>query len=229
MNAYLLINILVIAIPLLLSFEKKIRFYKKFIPLIISIIVTGIPFLIWDSIAVSDGDWSFNDHYLCGIKIFNLPLEEIFFFISVPYSLLFLFECVRYYIKNKVYIKYFNLMALISIVFLIAGFLSIGRSYTSTVFFFCGVIFALIYILNRKEFFSKHVLVTVLLSFIPFFIVNYLLTSLPVVLYNSGSITNFRLLTIPVEDVFYSLSMISSWLFIFISCEKFFEKKSPAN
>ncbi|MDZ4711652.1 MAG: lycopene cyclase domain-containing protein [bacterium] len=229
MSAYLLINIFIISIPLFLSFEKKIRFYKKIIPVIISIILTGIPFLIWDSIAVSDGDWSFNDHYLSGIKILNLPLEEIFFFITVPYSLLFLYECVRYYIKNKVCIKYFHLMALVSIIFLIAGFISLGRSYTSTVFFFCGVIFALIYIFNCKEFFSKQVLVTVLLSFIPFFIVNYLLTSLPVVLYNSGSITNFRLLTIPAEDVFYSLSMISSWLFIFISFEKFFEKKSPLN
>ena len=101
MSAYLLLNILIILFPLILSFENKISFYKKFFPLLISTVITGIIFIVWDSVAVIRNDWSFNGEYVSSIKIFNLPPEEILFFVTVPYSIIFTFVCVRYYFKDK--------------------------------------------------------------------------------------------------------------------------------
>jgi len=56
-------------------------------------------------------------------------------------------------------------------------------------------------------------------SFIPFLIVNYALTSLPVVLYNPASVWGFRILTIPIEDFFYSFSMISFYIIVYTASE----------
>jgi lycopene cyclase domain-containing protein len=47
-----------------------------------------------------------------------------------------------------------------------------------------------------------------LVSLIPFYIVNGLLTSIPIVMYNDAENVAFRVGTIPFEDHFYSLSML---------------------
>lgn len=54
-----------------------------------------------------------------------------------------------------------------------------------------------------------------LLTFIPFLIVNYILTSLPVVTYNPNEITGFFVITIPAEDFFYSFSLIGFYILVY--------------
>ncbi len=68
MSEYLIINILIIIVPLFLSFEKKIKFYKKFPQLLISIIIVGGAFIIWDAAAANRGDWMFNPEFVNGLK-----------------------------------------------------------------------------------------------------------------------------------------------------------------
>jgi lycopene cyclase domain-containing protein len=47
-----------------------------------------------------------------------------------------------------------------------------------------------------------------LVSLIPFYIVNGILTSIPIVMYNDAENIAFRIGTIPFEDHFYSMSML---------------------
>lgn len=47
-----------------------------------------------------------------------------------------------------------------------------------------------------------------LVSLLPFYIVNGILTAIPVVMYNSNENMGFRVGTIPFEDHFYSMSLI---------------------
>ena len=101
MSEYLLINILVILVPLLLSFEKNITFYNKITYYLFSIAIVSTAFIIWDVAATKRGDWSFNPDYLNGIYFFGLPIEEILFFITVPFSTIFIYETVSFYIKDK--------------------------------------------------------------------------------------------------------------------------------
>ncbi|MCB0727057.1 MAG: lycopene cyclase domain-containing protein [Ignavibacteriae bacterium] len=215
MSVYLVINIFIVLIPLLLSFEKNVLFYKKIRNVFISIFIVGIIFLIWDVIATGKGDWSFNPEYTGNIKIFGLPLEEILFFITVPYSILFIFESLTFYIKQKTFEfnrKYF-LIAFLILFF--AALLNTDKNYTSTVLFICSVLFLLSAFYDLKVYTSGISILTILISFIPFFIVNYILTSLPVVEYNHDAIIGSRILTIPVEDFFYSFAMISGWIIIY--------------
>jgi len=83
------------------------------------------------------------------------------------------------------------------------------------VFFISSVLFLLSAFLDLKVYTSWISILTILISFIPFFIVNYILTSLPVVEYNPEAILGIRVLTIPVEDFFYSFAMISGWIIIY--------------
>jgi len=216
MSAYLVINIFIVLIPVLLSFEKNVKFYSKLKNVFFSIFIVGILFLIWDVIATKRGDWSFNSEYTGNIKFLSLPLEEILFFITVPYSIIFIFESFSFYLSEKTFEfnrKYFLILFLI--LFFVA-LMNTDKNYTSLVLFICSLLFLLSSFYDLKVYTSKVSVLTILISFIPFFIVNYILTSLPIVEYNPEAIFGVRVLTIPIEDFFYSFAMISGWLAVYI-------------
>ena len=90
MSTYLLIDFLIIILPLIVSFFPYLSYYKKFPYVLFPIFAGGLFFVAWDSIATMLGDWSFNPEYVMGISFAGLPLEEVLFFIVVPFSLLLL-------------------------------------------------------------------------------------------------------------------------------------------
>ncbi len=101
---YFLILAVSLAGPLALSFDKKVAFYKKWKYLFPAMIVPCLFYIAWDIFFTSKGVWWFNGDYITGIKIINLPVEEVLFFVIVPYCCLFIYECVRCYfpgLKNK--------------------------------------------------------------------------------------------------------------------------------
>ena len=229
MATYLLINLFIILIPLLLSFENKVKFHTKFKNVFLTIIIVGIIFLTWDVLATKRGDWSFNKEFTFNINILGLPFEEILFFITVPYSILFVYESLSFYLKDRE----FNVSKLISLIisalFIFTAFINSDRNYTFTVLIYCGLIFLLSFFYFQKIIFSKVFLSTVIISFIPFIAVNYLLTSLPVVEYNPEAITGIRISTIPLEDFFYSFAMITSWLVVYELLKKRKPEKAVIN
>ena len=83
--------------PLALSFDKKVAFYKKWEAVLVAMILVGIPFLIHDYFFTEHGIWGFEPEYLSGIYIVNLPLEEVLFFLVVPYACVFCHECIKCY------------------------------------------------------------------------------------------------------------------------------------
>lgn len=215
MSTYLIINILIIIVPLLLSFESKISFYKKIPSVLKSILIVSSAFILWDVIATERGDWSFNPEHLTGISFFGLPIEEILFFITVPYACIFIFETVNFYIKDQsIKINSYLIWVLI-LLSLIIALLSEEKNYTFTVMLFIAVSILLINYFNTAMKYSSNYWLTILISFFPFLVVNYFLTSIPVVTYNDAAFSTFRFITIPIEDFFYSFSMISMWILFY--------------
>lgn len=87
--------------PLVLSRSSALSFYKKPLRLIAAI---GLPFplfVLWDALATQRGHWNFNPEYITGLFIGNLPVEEIVFFIVVPFAALFTWECVKYFSEHR--------------------------------------------------------------------------------------------------------------------------------
>lgn len=215
MSTYLIINILIIIFPLLLSFDKNLVYFKKLPGLFFSILIVSSAYIVWDIFATKRGDWAFNPKHLVGIYFFDLPLEEILFFITVPYSCIFIYETVKFYSKEKTLHLNKYIFHLIALAFIVFAIIFRHQHYTFTVSIFTGIFFLLAIYIKPNLLSSFHYWLTMLISFIPFLIVNYFLTSIPVVTYNDSAFFGERFITIPLEDFLYSFSMISLWILFY--------------
>src|SRR5690606_7774335 len=73
--------------------------------------------------------------YLVGAYIFGMPIEEWLFFLFIPYSCVFLYEVMRYYIRRDVFGKMARPFSiLLALSFLAVGVFNLDRSYTSITF-----------------------------------------------------------------------------------------------
>jgi lycopene cyclase domain-containing protein len=208
MYLYLYLNIFTIFFPLVLSFDKRVAFYRNWRFLLPAMLVTGAFFITWDAIFTNAGIWGFNPEYLMGINLFGLPVEEIMFFITVPYACVFIYETLNVYFPEN-YIEpaagYITLALVFGLV-AVAVF-SLPRLYTSITFFFLTAMLAIHY-----SFFGLRLLGRFyrmyLVHLIPFFVINGFLTALPIVWYNNNHNLSIRLYTIPVEDTLYSMLLL---------------------
>jgi lycopene cyclase domain-containing protein len=224
--AYLLINFLTIIFPVLLSFDKRVAFYKSWKFIWPGMAITGLVFLFWDVLFTVKGVWSFNSEYITGIKFFELPLEEILFFLTVPFSCIFIYACLNHYVKwsipESVSKWISNFMILLSV--LMACFYP-DKIYTVVTF---SLLLSLLILLQYvfKPVWLKRFYMAYMVSLIPFYIVNGVLTAIPIVMYNNAENMAKRVGTIPVEDHFYSMALLVMNVGFF---EYFKNKAKPAN
>lgn len=208
---YFIILAASLAGPLLLSFDKKVAFYKKWKYLFPAMIIPALLYIAWDIFFTDKGVWSFNEKYITGIKLYNLPIEEVLFFFVVPYCCVFIYECIRCYFP---YLKSKPLADIILIslacFLLFTGIIFYKNYYTSCTFIFTAAAIGIVY--WRKNYFKNFdatpFLVAYSIILIPFLVVNGFLTAIPVVLYNNAENLGIRVYTIPFEDVFYGMLLV---------------------
>lgn len=174
-------------------------------------LLPAILYIIWDIFFTAKNVWSFNENYITGIKLINLPVEEVLFFFVVPYCSVFIYECVRCYfprLTNKPSAN--TILQLLAVVLLIAGIFFYKKKYTSCTFIFNAIFIVILYAQKKyfKTFDAVSFLVACTIILIPFLIVNGFLTAIPVVLYNNAENLGIRIYTIPFEDVFYGMLLI---------------------
>lgn len=209
---YLLVDLCSIAVPFAFSFENKVRFFKNWKALAPAILIPAVFFLVWDSIFTAQGVWGFNEQYITGIKLYNLPLEEILFFICIPYACVFSYEVLNYFVKQDVLGKYARHGATI-LTYVLAAFVFkyFDRAYTFWTSLFTFLFLLAHLVLLKKEYWSRLIL-AYLVIMVPFFITNGILTGTgleePVVWYNNDENLDIRMLTIPVEDTIYGFLLI---------------------
>lgn len=210
--------------PLVLSFDKKIAFYKKWKYLFPAMIIPALFYISWDIFFTAKGIWSFNENYVLGIKLVNLPLEEVLFFFVVPYCCVFIYECIRcYFPRLQQQRAADNFLLLLGATLLICGIIFYKQLYTTATFLLCGFFIAIIRLCRKffKHFNAMTFLTSFIIILVPFLIVNGLLTSIPVVLYNDAENLGIRLYTIPFEDIFYGMLLVMMNVALF---EKFREQ-----
>lgn len=206
--AYLLINFLTIIFPVLLSFDKRVAFHKSWKYIWPGMALTGLVFLFWDVLFTVKGVWSFNPDYIIGIKFFNLPLEEILFFLTVPFSCIFIYACLNYYVKWSLSQNVSKAISLL-IILLCASILVVyyNRLYTAVNFGFLMVVLILLQYVFKSTWLNRFYMAYVV-SLLPFYIVNGILTAVPIVMYNNAENIGKRVGTIPIEDHFYSMALL---------------------
>jgi lycopene cyclase domain-containing protein len=213
MYHYLLINLAILAFPFALSFEKRLKYYSKFKSLIPAIMLVGGLYVAWDAFATFRGHWSFNPSYVLGTKLLGLPFEEILFFLTVPYSCIFAYEGIVYFLKEEEsHIKNRILPAVVGLGCLLSAFLFLCKEYTFLALLSVGLTLLFIAKVNIELFWSKRYWVFIGFAVIVFLIFNFLLTSLPIVEYSALAITGIRVLTIPIEDFMFNFSMLTLYL-----------------
>jgi len=209
---YVLINLGAISIPFIAGFDKRLRFDKQWQFLFPAMILTMVVFIPWDMAKTYLGVWGFNPRYLLGVYIGNLPFEEWLFFIAIPYACLFTYHSLNYLVKIDYIGKYADMITLVlSVILLTIGLLNTDRLYTSVTFISTGTFLMFHRLVVRAGYMGRFYLMY-MVTLIPFFIVNGLLTGsfIPeeVVYYDNTQNLGIRLGTIPVEDMVYGLLML---------------------
>ncbi len=181
-------------------------------------LLPAVIYIVWDFYFTAKGVWSFNENYITGLKIYNLPIEEVLFFFIVPYCCVFIYECIKNYfpeIKNKHTADV--ILITTALILWLTGIIFYNKYYTSWTFILNAAFITVIY-LNKnyfKTFDATTFLVSYCIMLIPFLIVNGFLTAIPVVLYNNAENLAIRIYTIPFEDTFYGMLLILMTIVIY--------------
>lgn len=205
---YLLLNFLTLLFPVLLSFDKRVQFYKSWKYIWPGIAITGLVFLFWDVLFTWKGVWSFNNDYITGVTFLQLPVEEILFFLTVPFACIFIYACLNYYIKWELNIWLTRIISNFIVIFSILILLFYHhRMYTRVTFTLVAFLIILFQFIYKVRWLNRFYM-AYLVVLIPFYIINGILTSLPVVLYNNAENIGWRIGSIPIEDHFYCMALL---------------------
>ncbi len=207
---YLYLDLLTLAFPFLLSFDRKVAFYRQWKYFFPAVFVMGAFFIAKDVLFAASGIWGFNDRYLLGIRWFGLPVEEWMFFVVVPYAIVFIYACLMAYLRFDPLLKVHRpVLFVLSFLLIVVAVIWYDRLYTSVIFMLTAIL--LLYNLYMRKPWLSMFLLAYLVSMLPFLLVNGVLTGSfldePIVWYNNSHNLGIRLFTIPVEDTIYSLMM----------------------
>ena len=207
---YLLVDFGCLLFPFLFSFHTRIRFYLEWKQVWVPALVTASIFILWDVCFTHMGVWGFNPDYVCGIYLGNLPLEEILFFICIPYACVFTYFCIKNLspigkIKSQPW-----LVISLSLLLAVAGIMFYDRWYTCVTALSASA--ALLIQWYRKSPYMSTFFIAYILVLPFFFLSNGILTGsfleAPVVWYDNAENLGIRMFTIPVEDTFYGMLMV---------------------
>jgi len=225
---YLSINILSVSVPLLASFYPKAPFYKKWKFALPAIVISAIIFIFWDELFTQLGVWGFNDRYITGIKIGSLPVEEILFFICIPYACIFTYFALNQLIEKDHLFPHQELISSAMILLLLVlGMHDYEKLYTGVTFVALALLLAFIMLKLRPRYMGRFYFAFGVVL-IPFFIVNGILTGSfieeEVVWYNNAENSGIRMGTIPIEDTFYGMLLILLNIMIYEWLQERFRK-----
>ncbi len=208
---YLLVDFLCLFFPLLFSFYPKAPFYKQIKFFIWPCLISAAVFILWDILFTKLGVWSFNSKYVTGIYFFNLPIEEVLFFLFIPYACVFTFFAVN--TSKKLSFNNSNAIIfswILALGLLLVALVNLQKLYTSVTFFLTSAL--LFYHAIKKTSYMSRFFISFVFILIPFFIANGILTGSfidePVVIYNNNENVGVRMFTIPFEDTFYGMLLI---------------------
>ncbi|MEN9744101.1 MAG: hypothetical protein RLZZ65_1906 [Bacteroidota bacterium] len=207
-----------IAGPLALSFDQKVAYYKDWRVVFPATFVVALPFLAWDMLFTHLGVWGFNPSYLLGYYLYNLPIEEVLFFLVIPYNFIFLLRVIQAYFPNRNAQRLTQFFAFVFVFSSTLWVLLYAHNYYT--FLACAISGALTVLLRKKRWFTDFMW-AYLLCLLPFFIVNGILTGAateaPIVWYSEQHIIGWRMISIPFEDLYYNYSLLLPLTWVYFS------------
>jgi lycopene cyclase domain-containing protein len=212
MSTYLLVNLSAVLIPLIFTFHPALRFDRRYAAFWPAVLLVAALFIGWDIWFTSMGVWGFNAAHLSGLYLFNLPVEEVLFFICIPYACVFTYHCFqKLYAPRPGPVSQRAITVVLSAALLILAVVHLDRSYTAMTFSLLAATILILQFVTTARWLGGFYF-SYLVLLVPFFIVNGILTGTglrePVVWYDDAENLGVRLFTIPVEDVFYGMLLV---------------------
>ena len=212
---YLLFNLIVLIPVLILSFKTDVKPHRHIAAFLGALLFVSVPFVLWDMWAVRAAHWGFNTDYVLGYRFIGLPLEELFFFVTVPFAMLYVWGVIKKHVTNGAVRLWVPLTAMSVAAGLAVSLLILywDRGYTRTAMI--AVLIAIAIVACSHLIFTKRFWVFQLVLLAIFFAANWVLTALPVVVYSGAAIIGTKILTIPIEDFFFNFAFINLFLVVF--------------
>lgn len=92
---YLLLMAGCLIITLPLEFVLRARVYRQPRRLVLAMLPMLVVFIAWDIVGIIRGHWWYSEQYTTGILLpFDVPLEELVFFVVIPICGLLTYEAV---------------------------------------------------------------------------------------------------------------------------------------
>jgi lycopene cyclase domain-containing protein len=229
--AYLLVDLSAVAFPMAFGFSSRYGFGADWKKAWAAVAISAIPFLAWDMAFTRAGVWGFNSRYLLGAGFFNLPFEEALFFLCIPFSCLFIYRQFRFrpfhgaggvpddpgsarsaagrqapdlaLPRDPLATGIWSVLAFGLFLMAVANH---GRPYTfaaAAAGSLAGALLAAV-----APWYGRALMAALAVQYVPFLIVNGILTALPVVVYRQDAILGLRLGSIPVEDIVYAFVLL---------------------
>lgn len=203
-----MLDLLVLAAPLALSFDRKVAFHRRWPEVFAAIGGIVLTFGAWDIWKTAIGVWSFDPVLAGEARILGLPIPEWLFFVVVPYACVFILACVRAYLRDAELKARRAPWLVLAAAFILPVPFVLDRTYTAVVLVSAAIVIAAGALASPNTLRSRNTWVALAITYIPFAIANGVLTGKPVVLYDDARNLGVRVGTIPVEDFIFSFSMI---------------------
>jgi len=208
LSYYLMLDLLVLAAPLALSFDRKVAFHRKWPAVFAAIAAIVLSFGAWDVWKTAIGVWSFNSEYAGTIRWLGLPPAEWFFFVAIPYACIFILACIRAYLRDAELKAVRAYWLVLAAVFALPAPFVLDRTYTAVVLVSAALTLVLGALASPATLRSRNTWIALGITYVPFVLANGILTGKPVVLYDDARNLGVRVGTIPVEDFVFSFSML---------------------
>lgn len=212
---YYIFNLLVFLPVLILSFVTDVKPHKHIRALLAGFLFVSVPFIVWDVWAVAAGHWGFNSTYVTSPRLFGLPIEEMLFFITVPFALIYVWGVVKKFIADRAVLPLFAYLMFgiaggASVFFLITQW---SNGYTRSAMI--ASLIAIVFAAFSKIAYSLRFWIFQLVLLVLFIVFNGFLTSLPIITYGNDAIIGYKIFNIPLEDFFFNFAFINLFLLVF--------------
>ena len=209
---YLGLNLGSFLVPFILSFNPRKHFASTWRAWVPALLIPAVLFVIWDEAFTVMRVWGFNEAYLTGIQIGHLPIEEILFFICIPYACLFTYFAAKHLMADDPFPDQGRRVTWVLVIGLMAvGIKNFDRWYTSVTFIGLALFLLLLNLWLKPAYLGRFYF-SYIFILVPFFLVDGILTGSwiesPVVWYNDEENMGIRMGTIPLEDTFYGMLLV---------------------
>lgn len=195
-------------VPLVLSFARwQFRWSQQdWLRLLQVFVFVSVPFVLLDALSHDRGWWAYNPHFITGVRLGGLPLEEIMFFFVIPFACLYLYSAAVRAAKDSPIRRRLLWRGVLGLCMAASLALVLlqpkERTVVDAVLFIIIATMAMV----RPPTRIGALWLTVIVGL--FLLVNTALTALPIVTYDRAFGSVYRLGTIPLEDVLYNFSFL---------------------